>query len=132
MNPADWQKLRQDAFETIRNIDIKALTKDTYVLLGASYAILSQGEPYEGYASTRMENPAQEVHTADKSLREIIEDELGGAEYYYRIGEHDIARDELRHADRFLAVLKAQSAKQADADYLRQVVERRDRIAEKL
>lgn len=113
MAATDWQKLKQDAAETIQDIVICKLTKDAYILLGASFAILDHQEPNQINISTFQEKPEiiSISHPTNKPLHKIVEDELSDAEMYYGMGEYEIAKDELRHADRFLAVLKAQPNK---------------------
>lgn len=47
MNEKQMKKLKQDAQETIDNINPDKLTKDSYVLLGASMAILDHDKQQE-------------------------------------------------------------------------------------
>lgn len=134
MSAIDWQKLKQDATETIQGINTDKLTKDAYILLGASLAILTHEEPSNTIAPMAYETPVQMqsyapvTHNGNISLMELVEDELSDSEKYYAMGEHDISRDELRHADRFLSILRAQSNKQDIQD----LIARRDMIASKI
>lgn len=54
MTATDWQKLQQDAQETIDEIDVDKLNKNTYILLGASLGILNAqpaaGAPQDRFA----------------------------------------------------------------------------------
>lgn len=131
MTAPDWQKLKRDAADTIQGIDVNKMNKDAYVLYGASLAILDHEERGGVNMSTTQENSTQanvaHPHNS-KTLREIVDDELSDAEMYAGMSEYEIARDELRHADRFLAVLKAQPDKHS----VNELIERRNAIAAKL
>lgn len=100
------------------------------LLLGALLAVVDHGEIPVINISTVFETPIQPISAlpVNKSLLEFVDDELSDAEMYYGMGEFDIARDELRHANRFLSVLKAKG----DKDNLNEFVLRRDAIAARL
>lgn len=115
MTDVNWDKLKKLATETIEDIDTDNLTKDKFILYGASIAILAHEEPHNVNIPMTYETPMQTqpykpvALPANISLRKLVGDELSDAEKYYAMGEYDIARDEIRHAKRFLSVLQAKS-----------------------
>lgn len=133
MEKTDWQKLKQDAAETIQNIDTDKFTKDAYVLFGASLAILDHVESGGINMPTPQEKSMKAANSfsVSKSLHELVEDELSDAEMYYAMGEREVAMDELRHADKFLSVSKAHAITGSDTAYINEMTQRRNQIAMK-
>lgn len=93
MGNIDFAQLKRDAADTLAGIDASKLTKQSYLLLGASLAILDHDNatmPVTALAS-RSEPP-------DHTPEYYAEDELTAAQEYHSMGLDWIARDELKHA----------------------------------
>lgn len=115
---AEW---KEDAAETLANIAPGKKTKENFLLAGASLAILNN------HGNTAVAEPS--TATQETSLS-YIADELKDAEKYISVGENDIARDELRHAQHFIDKAWQSAYTQEDQVVIRDFRARHDLLAQ--
>ena len=99
MTEKDIRKLKNAAFETLddmENINVDKLTKDQYLLLGASYGILladiGKQDAQDGVVDVERENILPEEETPSESKITALQRELKQAFESYAVSKEDWIR----------------------------------------
>lgn len=124
MAAINWEKLKQDAIDTIKSIDTDKLDKPSYMLLGAAVAILDHDDDKSMHVASfgASESP---------QMRDAM-DELNSAEHYLMLYKDtqdrdylQMAHDETTHYDKFAGQLMAQGMNISDMQARMDEVRRR-------
>lgn len=84
MTAIDWQKLKEDAAETLAMIDTSNLKASSYAALGASIAILDhKADTVDTQQGTRASELAAHLASVQSTTIESLSDELRDSEKYY-------------------------------------------------
>lgn len=121
---AEW---RQDAEETLGNLDLNKHNKDAFLTLGASLAILGRDIFLDGKTPAALTEAITAVQPPHDALY-FAHDELNAADEYHRLGLDDIARDELRHAAYWIEQMRSEARTAEQRAIVRDLQVRHDLI----
>lgn len=114
-----WSEAARETHDGLKTINLEKMTKDDYLLYGASLAILDH-EPSQGEVMPESDPSAQEPPqkaAGDKPQAQLfldyIGDELSDADKYLSLWNEmgdeqfrEMARDEIRHSENLIRIVR--------------------------